>query len=172
MDMKRQAFTLIELLIVIVIIGILATLAIPQYQNITRKAQAAEAKAELRALSDAIWHYYVESGRMPRDWPDAGYDDSLMPVSKYFTYYYGLQTKTLPSPIPSEFPPYGFVYARFNNYTSFKDSDVMDYFICFSTIPPGKGIPQSSTFTQMDDTWYRYYGYYTKNGNCTLSWSE
>jgi len=55
-------FTLIELLIVIIIIGILATMAVPQYQKMVQKAQGAEAINNLGILKRALDMYYAEHG--------------------------------------------------------------------------------------------------------------
>ena len=56
MNMKKvqQGFTLIELMIVVAIIGILAAVAIPAYQDYTAKAQASEAQVLLDGLKSAI----------------------------------------------------------------------------------------------------------------------
>lgn len=57
----RAAFTLIELLIVVVIIGILAAIAIPKFQTTKGKANAASLKTDLRNLSTAQEAYFFEN---------------------------------------------------------------------------------------------------------------
>jgi type II secretion system protein G len=57
----RRGFTLIELLIVVVIIGILATIAIPKFQSTRGKANAASLKADLRNLMTAEEGYYYDN---------------------------------------------------------------------------------------------------------------
>ncbi len=58
---KRRGFTLVELLIVVVIVGILATIAIPKFTNTKGKAFAVTLKADLRNLSVAEESYFYDN---------------------------------------------------------------------------------------------------------------
>ena len=59
---NKRGFTLLELLVVVLIIGILAGIALPQYRNAVRKARVAEAKITLRAIVDATDRYVLTTG--------------------------------------------------------------------------------------------------------------
>ena len=51
--MKRSGFTLIELIVVVIVIGILATLAVPQYLKATERAKSAKARHALGVIAQA-----------------------------------------------------------------------------------------------------------------------
>ena len=59
--MKRTGFTLIELMIVVVIIGLLASIAIPKFANTKEKAYIASMKSDLRNLVTAEEAYFADS---------------------------------------------------------------------------------------------------------------
>ena len=67
MRQPRSGFTLIELLIVVVIIGVLATIAIPKFQNTKGKANAASLKADLRNLVTAEEAYFYDNAAYTSD---------------------------------------------------------------------------------------------------------
>ena len=72
MDRQDKGFTLIELMIVVAIIGILASLAISAYQTYTVRAQVAEAINMAGGAQVAVIDAYNNSGEPPADRTEAG----------------------------------------------------------------------------------------------------
>lgn len=64
-DKLQKGFTLIELMIVVAIIGILATIAIPQYRDYIAQAQAMEACSLLGGLKTPITEHLIANGGLP-----------------------------------------------------------------------------------------------------------
>ncbi len=64
---KSSGFTLIELLVVVLIIGVLAAIAIPQYQIAVAKSRLSSVMPMVRALKDAQESYYLVNGQYTDD---------------------------------------------------------------------------------------------------------
>ncbi|MDH3747998.1 MAG: pilin [Gammaproteobacteria bacterium] len=79
----QQGFTLIELIIVVAIIGILASVAMPTYQSYTVRAQVSEGLNLTGPLQSAIAEYYNDYGAYPTDNGDAGLDAATNYSGKY-----------------------------------------------------------------------------------------
>jgi type IV pilus assembly protein PilA len=78
---KQQGFTLIELMIVVAIIGILAAIAIPAYQDYTVRSKVTEAVNAMTAAKASVSEYYIALGIMPAGVQDAGISQTIS--SKY-----------------------------------------------------------------------------------------
>ncbi|WP_153109022.1 type IV pilin protein [Propionivibrio limicola] len=57
----QRGFTLIELMVTVVIIGILASIALPNYTEFMRKSRRSDGKAALLSISQALERYYTEN---------------------------------------------------------------------------------------------------------------
>ena len=83
--MRNQGFTLIELMIVVAIIGILAAIAIPAYQDYTIRAQVVESFSISGELKLSIKDYYKNRGTFPTDNESAGVPAAEHLIGNYVT---------------------------------------------------------------------------------------
>ncbi|MBH5953543.1 pilin [Neisseria meningitidis] len=83
MNTLQKGFTLIELMIVIAIVGILAAVALPAYQDYTARAQVSEAILLAEGQKSAVTEYYLNHGTWPGDNNSAGVATSTDIKGKY-----------------------------------------------------------------------------------------
>lgn len=95
---NRQGFTLIELMIVVVIIGILAAIAIPKFNQVSKNAKQAEAGPVLKQICTLALTYKDQKGTDATDLTNTTTGLATVgwsaPTAKYFDFSYGTGTAT------------------------------------------------------------------------------
>lgn len=86
-NILQQGFTLVELMIVVVIVGILSAVALPNFMNQTAKAKTTEANSLVSSALKEAMVAYTESGASGvMDWSEAQPDGSCPKDTKTFTF--------------------------------------------------------------------------------------
>lgn len=80
---KRNGFTIVELLIVIVVIGILAAITIVAYNGIQTRGRDASRSADVNTIQKALSLYYVDEGRYPNACGTAGSSCNSSALTNY-----------------------------------------------------------------------------------------
>jgi prepilin-type N-terminal cleavage/methylation domain-containing protein len=122
--MPSHGFTMVELLIVVLLIGILAAIAIPQFADSTQGAREAALARSEAVLSDAISRYILEHD-MPPGYPPGGGDPTEALFIKQLIYYTDAAGNVSDTKNPTKWPygPYlrnGIPVNPFNNSSKVK----------------------------------------------------
>jgi|SRR3990172_1380171 len=84
MKALQKGFTLIELMIVVAIVGILAAIALPAYQDYTVRAKMSELMTFAAAAKTSVSEFYQSQGYMPSNYTSAGISNVANPT-KYIS---------------------------------------------------------------------------------------
>ncbi len=137
---KNTGFTLIEMLVVVLILGILTSIALPQYQRAVKRAQGTEARVAGKAIMDAQNVYYMENKKYDQYfWLNNGGNLTVkFPAMKNFTlgttHSAGCTTGTtcgfsLKHNVDNVFLVYKLVRGQLTDFYC-TGNNCMDYFAC------------------------------------------
>ncbi len=82
---SKKGFTLVELMVVVIIVGILAAVAVPLYRSNLKRAMSSEGVALVGSIRTAERVYYAEHDKYTGAWAELGGDVADLADNKYFT---------------------------------------------------------------------------------------
>jgi general secretion pathway protein G len=83
----NKGFTVIEIMIVLSIIGLLAAIALPKYQNYKTNAEIAIVKNDISKISQLLKAYHLEASEYPNSLADIGLGSMKDPWGTVYQYY-------------------------------------------------------------------------------------
>lgn len=83
---RWRAFTLVELLLLLALIGILAAVAVPAYASYRERVRIAQAVMDLRVLDTTIQNHRLDRNALPEDLADIGWAGRLDPWGRPYQY--------------------------------------------------------------------------------------
>tara|TARA_R110002072_G_scaffold46591_1_gene128797 strand:+ start:44125 stop:44556 length:432 start_codon:yes stop_codon:yes gene_type:complete len=91
---SQRGFTLVEIMVVVVILGLLATLVVPNIMGASDEAKEGKAKSDVKMIADSVRYYYAKNSRLPDSLEDLATKDEKgrseileLPVDPWNTAY-------------------------------------------------------------------------------------
>lgn len=81
-----RGMTLVELIVVVAILGVLATMAVPTFNEYIKTAQNGACASDLRTIDKAVTAYYIDRNVLPEHLSDVGMDNQLDPWKRPYIY--------------------------------------------------------------------------------------